>query len=324
MKKRVIGSVAGVAAAALGMAAVVSSFALDEGPVYSGSSVADLWSELTSDPYSLPANKVTITKFFGVGVSYIQRAADRTVSNRADLLPRFDKLVHANGVCLRGIWEIDGDNQFSGYFAQGSRGLVVARASTAFSETERGGFRSFGIAAKVFPTENEDEVVEPGNFFVIDDLGGTKAERFLDVALTNEPATSLRPSSVLLAPIAAAVGLAFGKADKNPNIRQLYEVAGLGEPSTASVTTPKWLRLKAAAEQVRMDSIDFRDEFDMSRYDAGRIVFDIEVASDILVNRQKDWQTIGRLVFDESVVSDTCDHRLHFHHPKFRDDLRHH
>jgi len=28
------------------------------------------------------------------------------------------------------------------------------------------------------------------------------------------------------------------------------------------------------------------------------------------------------ITFDESVVSNSCDHRLHFHHPKWRDDLK--
>jgi hypothetical protein len=30
------------------------------------------------------------------------------------------------------------------------------------------------------------------------------------------------------------------------------------------------------------------------------------------------FERIGYLEFTESVASDSCDHRIHFHHPKFR------
>jgi hypothetical protein len=257
-------------------------------------------------------------------VSYIQRAADRTISTRDDLLPRFTKLVHPNGVCVKGEWIIDGSTPYSGYFATGAHGLFIGRASSAFSDTERGAFRSFGIAGKIYPTLDPAEQVETGNFFVIDDLGGQKSEHFLDVELLNEPKLSVRPSSALLAPVASAVALAFSKADINPNIRQLYEVSELGMPDGELVKTPKWMRLAAAPGQARLDAPDFRDEFVMEQYPEGQIVFDIDVASDLLLaGGKKDWQTIGRIVLTDSVVSDSCDHRLHFHHPKFRQDLIH-
>ena len=36
---------------------------------------------------------------------------------------------------------------------------------------------------------------------------------------------------------------------------------------------------------------------------------------------KKDWKKIGTITLDESVTSASCDQRLHFHHPKWRDDL---
>jgi hypothetical protein len=153
---------------------------------------------------------------------------------------------------------------------------------------------------------------------MIDDLGGRKADHFLDVSLTNEPTTTLNPGSAALAPILAAVGFAFSKADINPNIRQAYEVSELGEARPASATTPRWVKVSASAEQTKLDAIDFRDEFNMAAQPTGSVSFDIAVASSVLRSGDKDWQTIGRIVYTDSVVSDTCDRRLHFAHPKFR------
>lgn len=287
----------------------------------SGTSLSQVWDQLTSDPYEKPHNKVTLGSFFGFGVSYIQQAANRTLSSRADLLPRFTKLVHPNGVCLKGEWSIDTESPYTGYFAKGSRALIISRASAALSDTERGTYRAFGLAGKIYPTLNPNDQVETANFFVIDDLGGQKSEHYLDVALTNEPKTSLRPSSTLLAPVASAIALAFSKADINPNIRQTYEVAELGLTPGTPAHSPKWMQITASEGQPRIDALDFRDEFVPSLYPSGEISFDIAVASTLLPNGAKDWRTIGKIVFTDAVISDSCDHRLHFHHPKFRKDL---
>ncbi len=290
-------------------------------PEYNGTSVDELWDAVKSDPYPLPSYRISLSSMIGFGVSYIKRAADRTLAEQNDLLPRFTKLVHPNGVCLRGEWVIDQENPYSGFFAPGARGLVISRASTATSETKRGTYRAFGLATKVFPTENDRQVTKPGHLFVIDDLGGRKVDHFLDTSLTNEPATSLNSSSPALAPIIAAIGVAFSKADINPGIRQAYEVAELGVSPTTKAVVPKWVRLSTHADQFKIDAIDFRDEFDVTEQPTGTIQFDIAVASQILSNGNKDWQTIGKITYTDSVVSDTCDHRLHFHHPKFRRDL---
>ena len=37
----------------------------------------------------------------------------------------------------------------------------------------------------------------------------------------------------------------------------------------------------------------------------------------------KNWKTIGKINMTDSVVSNSCDHRLHFHHPKSKNNLRH-
>ena len=277
-----------------------------------------LWKEVASDPYpELPHDEVSLGRFFSWGVNLLERDARRTIDEASDLRPRFDKLLHPNGICLKGTWEIAGPSPYTGLLAEGARGQVIARASVALTETERGHDRAFGFAAKVFPTTAGDEAVTTANFFAIDDLAGTDAAHYLDVAMTNEPALGFRPSTIFLAPIAAAAGAALAAADKSPGMRQLYTLAEAGLSAAQAARSPKWLRVQAAPGQPRMDEADFRRELAAQVSEAGPLVFEVATA-DTEENGQKLWTTIGRMTFTEAALSDTCDHRLHFQHPRLR------
>ena len=70
------------------------------------------------------------------------------------------------------------------------------------------------------------------------------------------------------------------------------------------------------AEGSRFDEADFRDEL-TAAVQAGPVVLDILVTED----RSAGWTKIGFIELDDAVTSDSCDHRLHFAHPKFRSDL---
>lgn len=286
---------------------------------YRGSRFADVWAEVASDPYaSLPYESVTVGKFFSWTRNKLLDAAVRTVSDESDVLPRFDKLVHPNGICLRGFWNITEPNPYTGYFAQGRRGAIIARASVALSETERGSFRGFGLAGKIYPTDNPNHTMplKTANFFAIDDLGGTKTDHYMDAELTNEPATSIHPSIALyLAAVGSAAASAFHIADANPNRRQVYPIAELGLADKAMARTPRWMMVRGAAG-TRFDQDDFRDEL-MAAVQAGPVVLDILVTED----RWAGWFKIGHIEFEDAVASDSCDHRLHFAHPRFRSDL---
>ena len=278
-----------------------------------------LWSEISSDELAkLPKNKISFSKLFTWSKNIILDDAKRTIKNHNDLLEPFDKLAHPNGICLKGIWSIDKQNIYSGYFKKGSKALMVARASTAMSDTKSGEIRAFGLAGKLFPTLDEKENIKAhtANFFLIDDLGGTDAPNYRDVELTNEPSITTTSAVIKNILYAIKVAKAFGNADKNPNIRQLYEISHLGEKSK-NIITPKWMMIKAR-DNSNIDAIDFRDELKIAT--SKELVFDIFVSSKS-IDGKKDWQNIGTMKFKESVVSNTCDHRLHFHHPKFRDDL---
>jgi hypothetical protein len=273
-----------------------------------------VWDIVQSNPYKeLPQNQVSFNKLFTWHKNIILEDAKRTLSNRADILPSFEKLAHPNGICLKGTWNIEKENPFSGYFKQGSQALIIARASSAMSNTKQGEIRAFGLAGKLFPTTNPSKInSQPSaNFFVIDDLGGTEAKNFTDVALTNTP--PLTTNIELLKHIAYGlkVNSAFKEADKNPSRRQLYEISELGEKG--AIKTPKWIRVKAQSS-INKNSKDFRDELKING--SKKLIFTIEVAEKKRENK-KVWQKIGTITFDKSVTSYACDQQLHFHHPKW-------
>jgi len=284
-------------------------------------SFQDIWSEVTSDPLSiLPQNTISFGKLFTFSKNIILSDAKRTLVERADILEPFEKLAHPNGICLEGKWEINQENPYSGYFKNSTEALIIARASSAMSKTKRGEIRAFGLAGKIFPTTNGKQVnnEHTANFFVIDDLGGTDAEHFTDVELTNEPKVTTTSEVLKNLLYGLKVAKAFATADKNPGIRQVYEISELGENDKTTIVTPKWMKISAKKGQT-VDAEDFRDEFILTNNK--KMVFNIAVASKE-VNGKKEWKTIGVITFDSSVVSNSCDHRLHFHHPKWRDDLK--
>lgn len=279
----------------------------------------EVWNQIKSDPLMvLPQNKVSFFKLYSDGEDRISKDATRTLNNRADILKPFEKLAHPNGICLKGIWEIDSQNIYSGYFKKGSKALIIARASTAMSNTKSGNTRAFGFAGKLFGTMNPDEqnTVPSANFFLIDDLGGTDALHYTDVVLTNEPPVSFTYEALKNILYAIKVSSAFSNADKHPGIRQVYEIAELRE--SQNIISPKWMKIEAS-DNKRVDKEDFRDELKIK--EGNELVFNISVANKI-IDEKKQWQKIGTIKLDSSIVSNSCDHRLHFHHAKWRDDLK--
>src|SRR5262249_17083777 len=116
----------------------------------------------------LPVHPVTLSSLlYGIlpfGPPYVFRqATERAVDSAADLrwgLDRkgFRRLVHPNGICLTGLWQITEDTHYSGYFRNGSRALVLGRYSPCCRETRRGPLRSLSLVGKLFPTADPDHV----------------------------------------------------------------------------------------------------------------------------------------------------------------------
>ena len=274
-------------------------------------SFQDVWSAVSSDPLkTLPQNTISFGKLFTFSKNIILNNAKRTLLEKADILEPFEKLAHPNGVCLKGKWAINKENPYSGYFKNSTEALIIARASSAMSNTKRGKTRAFGLAGKLFPTTNENQInsEHTANFFVIDDLGGTSAKHFTDVELTNEPTVSTTSEVLKNLLYGLKVAKAFATADKNPGIRQVYEISELGEKNKTNIITPKWMKISAQKGQT-VDAEDFRNEFILTNNK--KIIFNIAVASKE-VNGKKEWKTIGTITFNSSMVSKSCDHRLHF------------
>lgn len=287
---------------------------------YIGSSANNVWDIVTSNPYKrMPTTEVTYKDLFDGLTSLIQRSANRTLNDHRDILPPFKKLAHPNGACLKGQWIITKENPYSGLFKFNTKSIIIARASVALSKTENGDLRGFGLAGKLFPTTNENKVVKTANFFLIDDLGGTSAEHYTDVEMTNEP--KVTPTIAVLENIRYAAKLAttFAAIDSHPTKRQVYEIAETNLKSNESLNVPKWMMVKASSNQKKIDAQDFRDEFEMEANN-GSMSFDIHTA-DTEDNQGKNWKKIGKIVFNESIISGACDHQLHFHHPIWRDDV---
>ncbi|MBF0298644.1 MAG: hypothetical protein HQK51_07990 [Oligoflexia bacterium] len=289
---------------------------------YEGSQFEETWDIISSDPYStLPHYDVSLWRFIFDPTNTLAQASMRTISNQEDILPPFRKLVHPNGICLRGIWQINRKNKYSGYFKTGSKALVIVRSSLALSYADSGHPRALGFAAKIFPTTDplDPRQLKTANFFAVDDLTGTRIKHYTDGEMTNEPRISLRPHTALLAPIGAVSGITFLLADIMPGIRQLYPVSELGEEnSNSNIVTPKWIKISASPYTIPIDEKDFRIEILRQIRENGKLSFQIAVADHQNILRQKNWQTIGHIDLIEAVVSESCDKRLHFHHPPFK------
>lgn len=290
---------------------------------YEGSTASEVWQEIKKMPYAdpLPHDKVNLHRMVTwYGKSRLKNAAERTLSDQSDILPDFDKLVHPNGVCLKGEWLITASTPYTGYFSQGARAVIVARASVALSDTERGEYRGFGMAGKLFPTDdfNHSNLLRTANFFVIDDLSGTKISHYQLSKMTNAPDISFRPSSLLMAPLAIITGVVFAATDNNPNERPLYPISQLGLEPAANAVTPYRMRISGADGQILAEPRDFRKELIESTQLNHNLVFNIETTgiAEEKLSDNDDWKLIGQIQFQEAMASYGCDHRLHFAHPK--------
>ncbi len=272
-------------------------------------------------------------------------ASRRAVTSRADLRwgkdrKGFQRLLHPNGICLIGEWEIDGTcagPSYSGCFSPGTKADIIARYSTCCTNTLGGKTRSLSLAGKLFlkedPTDPERHLVS-ASFITQEDLGGSVSTSMTQVELLNAPDVSpLRRGAGL--PTFALTAATFLTVDRSPGIRQLYEIAELGKPEDAAFGCPRYMRLSFADTPVeRAPGKDFREEILERIYGSsgdapGReLVFKIEVSQTGELRgvfKKKlcgaEWRKIGKITFREAVASYNGDHVLHFRHPPWRETL---
>ena len=281
----------------------------EEDEAYHGSRFADVEAALFSNPYqnawaapgepALPIYKVTFADVlrgllpFGKDYAF-RKATERAVDSAADLRWGSDRkgyrrLLHPNGICLTGEWQITQFTPYSGYFSVGSRGLIVGRYSTCCSETRRGFSRSLSLVGKLYPTmdPNHREPLRPAQFITQQDIGGVYTDFINDVELCNAPNTTAwrRGSGIGVLLVTGAV---FRYVDNKPSIRQLYQIAELGKAESEPTRAPTFMRLLVAPEQPRIEGrdLDFREEIMAQIYDRGEatpkrvLTFHIEVTDE--------------------------------------------
>jgi hypothetical protein len=271
-----------------------------------------------------------------------RKATERAVDSAADLRwgpdrKGFRRLLHANGVRLTGVWRITEPTPYSGCFAEGAEGLIVGRYSTCCSRTRRGGFRSLSLVGKLYPTtdRNHREKLRPAHFITQQDIGGAHTDIINDAELRNAPNTTAWRRGAGIA-IIVLTGLVFGRVDKKPSIRQLYQIAELGKAGSEPTRAPAFMRLLVAPEQPRIqgEALDFRDELLAQIYDRSDaepkrdLTFHIEVTDKgethglpAFERRTfSGWRHIGKITFHRAVASYNGDFVIHFNHPTWRED----
>jgi hypothetical protein len=330
-----------------------------EDQTFRGSRFSEVRDALLANPYQqvwgapgeppLPVHKATLggvlkglLPFFGPYL--FRQAAVRTVSTKSDLRwgpdrKGYRRLLHPNGVCLFGQWEITEPTPYSGYFSQGSKALIVARYSTCCSEPRRGYGRSLSMVARIYPTTdpNHAEPLPTAGLITQQDIAGDYSTHINDAELRNAPnVTAFRRRGGL--PILLITGLLFNRVNTESSVRQLYEIAELGKSPGEKTRSPLYIRLLVAADQPRIpgEKLDFRDEVMGQIYDPGdpapkrKLVFDIEVTDQAKFGGFTDafrrvtfegWKRIGRITFDSAALSYNGDFVLHFHHPRWREDV---
>ena len=266
-------------------------------------------------------------------------AAARTIASHADLRwggPEKNgvrRLVHPNGICLSGIWEINEDTSYTGFFSKGAKGLVIGRYSSGLA-ARRGGARTLSIVGKLFPTTNPTEKHRTASFITQEDLGGTFSPGIHDALLRNAPSITPLNRGFGLGTL-LLTAFAFMRVDVRNTIRQLYEIAELGKPPGTPTRCPQYMQLRIISDKIGGDdeTADFRDEVLTQIYDRGNprrqrdLVFQIEVSDTGevrgLLNKRlvgADWKPIGTITFDKAAASYNGDFVIHFHHPKWRSD----
>jgi hypothetical protein len=193
------------------------------------------------------------------------------------------------------------------------------------------------LVGKLFPTTDpsHSEPLRTANFITQEDIGGDRTDYINDAELRNAPnTTSWRRGFGV--PVLLVEAIFFGKIDKEPTQRQLYQIAELGKPAGDPTRAPAFMRLLVDPAQPRIagEALDFRDEIMAQIFDRGdpvakrTLTFHIEVTDDgatrgpnFLQRRSfANWKRIGRLTFDNAVASYNGDFVIHFTHPTWRGD----
>ena len=330
----------------------------EEDRAYRGSRFSEVRDALFANPYQriwggageppLPVYAVTLGSVmrgmlpFG-GPHRFRQATERAVDSAADLRwganrRGFRRLLHPNGVCLTGLWEITEATPYSGYFRQGSRALIVGRYSTCCTETRRGHARSLSLVGKLFPTTDAEhtEPLRTANFITQQDLGGDHTDYINDAETRNAPdITATAPRGRRADPAHHRDGVRQGRqgAGEPPALRDRRTGQAGRQSRRGRRNSCAWWCLRASRGSRGRAWISGTRSWRRSSTGAmpgpsGTLTFHIEVTDEgtmrgtpVLLRRTfRNWRHVGRIVFRDAVVSYNGDFVIHFNHPTWRDD----
>lgn len=308
---------------------------------FNGSRFSTVREAIFANPYTPPYERFQVT--LASVTRGLLRASRRVLDSHADLRwgadrKGFRRLLHPNGICLLGTWEITEETPYSGYFRKGSKGLLIVRYSTCCNETRRGNTRSLSMVGRLYPTtdRNHPDPLPTANFITQEDIGGANSRSINEAVLRNAPdTTAFRRGAGL--PVLMVTGIVLQIAETKPTIRQVYQIAELGKPAGEPTGAPEFMQLTVDPAQpvIQGDALDFRDEIMAQIYDRGdatprrTLRFNISTSDTgtthgtAAVRETRtitNWKTIGTMTFDEAVASYNADHVFHVNHPHWRDD----
>jgi hypothetical protein len=254
-----------------------------------------------------------------------------TFDSVSDFRPARMKLLHPDGICAEAEWEITEPSKATGLFSAGTKVPAIIRFSSGTSDTvySKGGTqRIFGLAAKLFPSRNKDQIVETENIQMLDRYGFDRSPRKRYFYEDQQPDGASDPVYFTnVAPAKSAFGKAlatfFDRFDQPNFSRPVYPVAEVDDhgQDIQKDIAPYEIRFiphfKPHEEPSDSESLDFRNE--IQTYNPGEIVMDIVIQTYEPEHGETTLttvaQTIGHLTIGKTVISDACDLNLHFHHP---------
>jgi hypothetical protein len=270
------------------------------------------------------------------------------------------KYIHSMGVCAPAEWKIDHPAEIAGSPLTGLfaptyspvKGIVRLSVSVNDARYTPGQKRAWGLAIKLFPSPDPNQVVATKNLLFFDRYGldgsdrpfvllppqGDHSVQFLN--FINDTAAKSAPARL--------ISSLFSFFDVIASYRPLNGFSGVDEDNRdiSTPNVPTFLALRArpvSGSQELLDSVrgkgqlngyDFRNE--LQSYASGGIVFDVFVSGasqediktadtaalttkalalhELLDDPRSSPAPIGTLTLGKPTVSTDCDLRLHFAH----------
>ena len=249
----------------------------------------------------------------GLGKKFRTRLAS-TTSDPSDFKPAENKLLHSRGVCAEAAWNMNQDTGATGLFSGGTTVPAIVRFSGGQDNSvwKEGKNRLFGIAVKLFPSQNKKQKVQSANIFLMSQNGLEGDSR---MGFFSKPEDEVVFSNVIPEPTGFAlklIGNLFKKFDPIAVERPLFAVAEVNQQSQAVNNSVTPFKINVRAQDFGHQGKgggDFRSE--IMGYGPGQMKFDVSV---VMTKGSNEEKKAGVLEVGQPFMSDVCDRELHFHH----------